>query len=134
MLGFEVFSKLMFREESFGSIRGLKISRNNPAIHHLLFADDILIFGRVNFSKACCINSCLEKYCKWFGQFINTSKSSIRFSKNTNPSTISSITTILPYICNPPKSLYLGLPILMGNSKRGAFQFIFDKVLSRIDG
>jgi hypothetical protein len=38
---------------------------------------------------------------------------------------------------SPPKqklSLYLGLPILMGNSKKRAFQGIIDKVLGRIEG
>jgi hypothetical protein len=124
----------MFKEERAGFIKSLKISRNNSAIHHLLFADDLLIFGRANFSKACCINTCLEKYCRWSSQSINASKSSIRFSNNTNPLTISSIFSILTYSSNPPKSFYLGLPIPMGNSKRGAFQFILNKVLGRIDG
>ena len=85
-------------------------------------------------SEASCINTYLEKYCRWFGQAINTSKSSLKLSQNTLPSAISSISSIFPFTSNPPKSLYLDLPILMGNSKRSAFQFITDKVLNRIDG
>jgi hypothetical protein len=117
IIGSEVFSRLMFREERAGFIEGLKISRNNSALHHLLFADDLLIFGKANFFEACCINSFLEKYCRYSGQTINTSKSSIKFSKNTSPSIISSISSIFPYTSNPPKSLYYGLLILMDNSK-----------------
>jgi hypothetical protein len=82
-LGVEVFSRLMFKEESDGSIQGLKIARSCPAIHHLLFVDDLLIFGKATASVATGINSCLEKYCKWSDQLINSSKSSIKFSKNT---------------------------------------------------
>jgi hypothetical protein len=63
ILGSEVFSKLMFKEESLGHIKGLKIARNTSPIHHLLFADDLLIFGKASLGEASCIKSCLEKYC-----------------------------------------------------------------------
>ena len=134
ILGFKVFSRLMFREERAGLIKGLQISRNTPSLHHLLFVDDLLIFGKAKLSEASCINTYLEKYCRWSSQAINTSKSFLRFSQNTIPSTISSISSIFPFTSDPPKSLYLGHPILMGNSRRSAFLFIIDKVLSRIDG
>ena len=61
ILGSEVFSRLMFHEASLGHIKGLKISRNNPAIHHLLFSDDLLIFGQASLAKVVSINSCLTK-------------------------------------------------------------------------
>jgi hypothetical protein len=70
----------------------------------------------------------------WSGQSINNRKSSIRFSKNTNPSTAALILDILPYSSNPSKSIYLGLPILFDNSKKFAFQNIIVKVKSEVDG
>jgi hypothetical protein len=112
----------------------LKISRNSTAIHHLLFADDLLIFGKATPKEAHNIHECLEKYCLWSGQSINSGKSSINFSKNTNPSTIALILDFLPYTPNPANSTYLGLPILFGNSKKDAFQFIIDRVTTRMDG
>ena len=130
ILGSEVFSRILFKEERMGSIKGLRIARNCAPIHHLLFADVLLMFGKASFSEASCFKSFLDKYCRWSGQSINASKFSIRFSKNTNPAISDAIINILPYISNPPKSLYLGLPIFLGNSKR-AFQGIIDKVLSR---
>jgi hypothetical protein len=134
ILGAEVFSRLMFKEEGFGRLKGLRIARNCSPIHHLLFADDLLIFGEASVSVAASIKSCLDKYCRWSGQAINTSKSSIRFSRNTNPTTSDLISIIIPYPSNTNSSLYLGLPTLMGNSKKRAFQGIIDKVYSRIDG
>jgi hypothetical protein len=67
ILGSEVFSRLMFQEASLGPLKGLKISRNNQTIHHLLFVDDLLIFGQATLIEAGSINSCLAKYYSWSG-------------------------------------------------------------------
>ena len=134
ILGTEVFSRLMFKEERNGVLQGLQIARNCTAIHHLLFADDLLIFGKATVTVAASIKACLDKYCRWFCQVVNVSKSSIRFIKNSNPSKTDRISTIIPYSSNPSTSLYLGLPILMGNSKKRAFHGIIEKVQSRIEG
>ena len=134
ILGSEVFSRLMFKEERNGSIQGLRIARNCSAIHHLLFTDDLLIFGKAIVLVVASIKSCLDKYCRWSGQMINASKSSIKFSKNIISSKFEAISSIIPYPSNQCTSLYLGLPILMGNSKKRAFQGIIDKVLGRIEG
>jgi hypothetical protein len=134
ILGSEALSRLLLREEQNGKIRGMKIARNNPSIHHLLFADDLLIFGKASISEATTLKKCLDKYCLWSGQTINATKSSIRFSKNTNPTTSSNILNILPFSASLKSSIYLGLPILIGKSKREAFQGIIDKVSSKIEG
>jgi hypothetical protein len=129
-----VFSRLMFKEERNGSFHGPRIAWNCSPIHHLLFANDLLIFGKATISVAASIKSCLDKYCRWSGQMINASKSSIKFSKNIIPSKSEAISSIIPYPSNQYTSLYLGLPILMGNSKKRAFQGIIDKVLGKIEG
>jgi hypothetical protein len=134
ILGVEVFLRLIFKEERNGSLKGLGISRNCSPIHQLLFADDLLIFGEAYISVAISIKACMDKYCRWSGQSINVSKSSIRFSRNTNPTTPELISNIVPYPLNINSSLYLGLPIMMRNFKRRAFQGIIDKVLNRIEG
>jgi hypothetical protein len=134
ILGSKVLSRLLFREESLGNLRGLKISRNSTAIHHFLFADDLLIFGKATQKEANNIHFCLEKYCLWSSQSINSGKSSISFSKNTNPSTKALILNILPYSTFLANSSYLGLPILFDSSKKDDFQFIVDRVSFKMDG
>ena len=62
ILGSEVFSRLMFKEERNGSLHGLRIARNCSIIHHLFFADDLLIFGKATITEASNIKSCLDKY------------------------------------------------------------------------
>jgi hypothetical protein len=134
ILGSKVFSRLMFKEETNGSLQGLQIVRNCTTIHHLLFADDLIIFGKATVTVVASIKACLDKYCRWSRQLVNASKSSIRFSENTNPSIIDSISSIINYSSNPSTSLYLGLPILMGNSKKRAFNGIIETIHSRIEG
>ena len=63
ILGSEVLSRLLLKEERIGNIKGMKIARNYPAINHLLFADDLLIFGKASLLEASSIKSCLDKYC-----------------------------------------------------------------------
>jgi hypothetical protein len=134
ILGFEVFSRLMHKEASLGHIKGLKIAKNNLVIHHLLFADDLLIFGKAYLPDANSIKSCLAKYCSWSSQSINTHKSSISFSKYTNPTISTSILQTLPYNPKPSTYIHLGLSIFLGISKQATFQSIIDQVQKRIDG
>jgi hypothetical protein len=47
ILGSEVISRLLLKEERLGNIKGMKIARTSPAINHMLFADDLLLFGRL---------------------------------------------------------------------------------------
>ena len=101
ILGAEVLSRLLFKEEVAGNIKGLKISRTTPAIHHLLFADDLLIFGKATPKEATYIHSCLKKYCLWSGQSINNGKSSIKFSRNINLAFADLILDILPFTSLP---------------------------------
>ncbi|GLT65412.1 hypothetical protein SLA2020_378470 [Shorea laevis] len=103
ILGSEVLSRLLFKEEAAGCLKGLKIARRCPAISHLLFADDLLIFGRASISEAACIKACLAKYSTWSGQSINANKSSIFFSKIPPtplppPFYLSSLTFAIPQI------------------------------------
>jgi hypothetical protein len=48
IMGSELLSRLLLKEERLGKIKGMKITRNTPTINHLLFADDLLIFGKAS--------------------------------------------------------------------------------------
>jgi hypothetical protein len=62
-----VLSRLLLKEERLGNIKGMKIASSSPAINHLLFADDFLLFGKASFLEAASIKGCLDKYCSWSG-------------------------------------------------------------------
>jgi hypothetical protein len=81
-MGSEILSRLIFREENLGLLKGIKMARLCPPITHLLFADDVMIFARAKACEAEVILKCLNTYSAWSGQHINVSKSAIFFSRN----------------------------------------------------
>jgi hypothetical protein len=129
IIGSEVISRLLH-----SSLRGFKIARACPPLSHLLFAGDLVIFTHATSGEATIIQTCLDKYCSWSGQSVNIHKSSLQFSKNTSASIIASIQNILPYATTPATTKHLGLPILLGKSKKAAFNDILDKIHGKIEG
>jgi hypothetical protein len=86
ILGSEILSRILLKEENMGGIHGIKIARWSPSISHLLFADNVMIFSKANREEATVILRSLNIYAQWSGQRINFSKSAIFYSKNCKPS------------------------------------------------
>jgi hypothetical protein len=97
ILGTEVISRLLLQQESHDLLKSIKIARNCTSVSHLLFADDLILFAKATSAEAITLKSCIDIYCRWSGQAINCSKSSIHFSKNRASSTINSISGIFPF-------------------------------------
>ena len=63
------------------------VGRRNVPVSHLLFADDLLLFGRVDEQTAFIVRRVLENFCQASGQKINEAKSKLIFSANTDTDT-----------------------------------------------
>ncbi|GLT68149.1 hypothetical protein SLA2020_404070 [Shorea laevis] len=134
ILGSDILSRLIFKEEQKGLLHGIKISSRCPSISHLLFADDVMIFSRANSREATSIMSCLSTYSKWSGQCINVAKSSIFFSKNCRTASKLAVNNILKLPPIPVKVKYLGLPLFFSRKKQDSFLEIKDRILAKISG
>lgn len=132
ILGSEVLSRMLIKEENSGRYHGIKVSRAAPSISHLLFADDLLILCRANVREANCVASLLVDYSKISGQKVNETKSVIFFSKNTHPAVVEEMCQILHVKKIGLESKYLGLPLFLGRSKNKAFEEVKQKVLSKV--
>lgn len=73
----ESLSRLIKKVESETRPSGIKLAKNAPGITHLMFADDILIFGRGDANEAKKLMDALTKFESCSRQKINLDKSHI---------------------------------------------------------
>ncbi|GER55672.1 phosphoenolpyruvate carboxykinase [Striga asiatica] len=66
-----------------GRFRGIPVARGAHILTHLSFADDCMVFCKVDVYQAQGLASILAKYQEFSGQRVNLAKSSIFFSRNT---------------------------------------------------
>ncbi|XP_074308635.1 uncharacterized protein LOC141643387 [Silene latifolia] len=83
VLCMEILSLMIIKAESNRSIEGIKLSRNSPAISHLLYADDALLCFRLSPTACESLRDILISFSAFSGQMTNHQKSYIKFSPNT---------------------------------------------------
>ena len=103
-------------------IHGVSICRRGPQLSHLLFADDSLMFCQAT-TKDCEELLCLlQVYEASTGQQLNREKTTLFFSRNTHLDTQESIKQLFGVEVIKQHEKYLGLPSLVGRSKKNTFQ------------
>lgn len=78
------------------------------------------------------IKSLLNSYEMLSGQSVNFQKSEIHFISNVRQNKIAELSAILGVTNDLQNSKYLGLPLLVGRSKKKFFDFIKGKVWKRV--
>ncbi|XP_045822393.1 uncharacterized protein LOC123915300 [Trifolium pratense] len=129
----EGLTTLIRQAEARGDIHGVKICRNAPIVSHLLFADDCFLFFRANINEAEAMKNILNTYDAASGQSINFQKSEIFCSRNVSGDIQNSVATCLGVHAVLGTGKYLGLPSMIGRSKKSIFSFIKDRVWKKIN-
>lgn len=127
----EVLSGLCKKAQAKGDIIGVKVSRNSPAINHLLFADDTMFFSRTDARSCAALLAILKKYENASGQFINLEKSSITFSAKTPSESKRRIRNLFIIHNEGGIGKYLGLSEHFGRKKRDIFASLVDRMRQR---
>jgi hypothetical protein len=70
-----------------GRWKTMRAGRNGPLVSHLMFADDLLLFGEASTNQMKCVTDILSLFCRLSGQQVSQEKTSIIFSKNVDRST-----------------------------------------------
>ncbi|KAF7842423.1 uncharacterized protein G2W53_004721 [Senna tora] len=101
-------------------------------ISHLLFADDVLIFVRIDQKSIMAIKYVLDVFLQCSGLSINNDKSLIWFSPNTCQGDRDYTSRVLGFGEAPKSGKYLGFPL--GLSRRVSdYKPIVDKVLDKVE-
>lgn len=124
----EVLSSLCDKALADGSLVGVRVSRANPAVNHLLFADDTMFFCRSNQASVAALRCILQRYESLSGQRINYGKSAITFSAKTPSEVKIRVKGSLSIVAEGGIGKYLGLPELFGRKKRDIFAAILDRI------
>ncbi|XP_074359592.1 uncharacterized protein LOC141699321 [Apium graveolens] len=103
-----------------------------PTVTHLLFADDSFLFFKAKAEETTSIKCLLNGYELFFGQAVNFQKYAIYFSSNVRRDKQAEIKAILQVNNDLGNRKYLGLPSLVGRSKKVVFNYLKDKIWSKI--
>lgn len=77
-------SRWLDHKMATGLIRGLKVANSAPTMACSMFADDLILMGRLSESKVQEVHLTLTDFSLFSGLKINRSKSKVWFSKNTD--------------------------------------------------
>lgn len=61
----------------------IKGGRGGPIISHLMFADDLLLFGKTTRRQMQCVESVINKFCQQSGKKVSIAKIRMLLYKNT---------------------------------------------------
>jgi len=117
---------------SSGNWHPIQIARNGPYISHLLFADDILLFTKTKNSEFRYINTLFEYFSQASGLKINLAKSRAFYSSGIPRSKINCLTATSNIRSTTSLDKYLGFPILKGRATKSDFNFIIEKMQTRL--
>ncbi|XP_074271735.1 uncharacterized protein LOC141595669 [Silene latifolia] len=130
----EVLSSQMRRAVETGCLHGVRITNFAPAVSHLLFADDSIFFARANIGEADKINDILHRYEDASGQLVSLDKTTVSFSKGVPIQKRSNLATRLGVAEVAEQTRYLGLPTVVGRSKKALTDILRDKLSKRLNG
>jgi len=129
-----VLSLSLLKAEHNKDIQGIKLGRNGCSFTHLFFTDDSLLFFKKDDRSLTHIQNILHWYCTLSGQSINLPKSDLFCSPNMPRDEQDSQANSLQVNLVQSLSKYLGLDLKLRGKRVADFQFLVDKLKSKLQG
>lgn len=134
VLGMEKLSHIIVEAVENGGWKPFRVGRRGPLVSHLLFADDLILFGEATIEQARVTKDCLDKFCRMSGQKVNDAKSCIFFSKNVKRDAVKQISDHLGFKVTDDIGMYLGVPSFQNRFRIKSYRYVHDKVKRRLAG
>ena len=112
----------------------LKASRQSLGVSHLFFVDNLVLFTKANKAGAKSIKKVLSIFCKESGQLVSAEKSHIYFSPNVPPNIREDICDVLDIAETLNLGKYLGFPLNHKGVGRNKYNFVVERVISKLSG
>ncbi|KAF7820656.1 ribonuclease H [Senna tora] len=129
-----VLSHYLIKAQNDKSIQGVKIAIAAPAINHLLYADDVLMFFKANKKTCEAVQSLLHQFGTMTGLWMNNQQSEIRFIPNISHQGGHILSKIIHYRHVDHLSKYLGGFIDGQNTARRNASLILDNIQHKLSG
>lgn len=84
VLCLDKLSHLITCSVDIGDWKTIKTGKQGHAMSHLMFADDLLLFGEVTTRQMKCMTRILNKFCNMSGEQVSQEKNIIFLSKNVS--------------------------------------------------
>ena len=110
----------------------IKASQGGPTFSHLLFANDVVLFAKVDYANCVAIRKVLNVFCGVLGQTISEAKSRVYFSPNVDDATKESLCDVLGFVSTLNLGKYLGISIKHPGSSSQDYNFVLDRVKQKL--
>lgn len=128
----EYLSTLIGEAQSNGLWKPFLLKKNGTPISHLLFADDLLLFGETSHETLHGMSNTLDAFWDCSGQKMNPEKSKLYFSKFTPVSDKEMFTSFLKVPESPDLGIYLGFPLTDKRPTAAQVSHIAKKIRSKL--
>ncbi|GLU03918.1 hypothetical protein SLE2022_210890 [Rubroshorea leprosula] len=134
ILCMEYLSIKLFTGMASGMWKDTKAGKSNPTLSHLFFADDLIFVGKAYRENCQYLNKVLDFFCERSVQKINKEKSRILFSRNVDPNTRGSLSSLLGFRYTNDLGKYLVIPISAKKASKYNCNFILHKIRAKLSG
>ncbi|XP_028785542.1 uncharacterized protein LOC114741444 [Neltuma alba] len=134
VLVMERLTHIIQEAERKGEWKAIRIGRRGPSVTHLMFADDLLLFGEATLQQIKVVKDCLRRFGEASGQKVNFAKSAILFSKNVSANKKESLAREAGFRVTEDLGIHLGVPTYYGRNKTRSFGGLVEKVKRRLGG
>jgi hypothetical protein len=132
VLCMDKLSHLILQAVEEGKWRGIKAGKNGPEVSHLMFADDLLLFGVASDNQMKCVLEVLTEFCQLSGQEVSQEKTSLLLSRNVDRGIRNKLIQRSGFSVTNEFGKYLGVPLVGRAPKKHDFQYLIDQVTSKL--